>query len=161
MDSHTRLELCTTLWEQQRRPTPYRTHKVTCVRETCEEPTHCDYLSRCDRNIRWSSFPTMSLARMGFDCFEYFLELLSFRCEACFCRKLLSIAQLDRIRRLLYSISKRKQCDWQRCETVWAKRYFVIRDRFRHAQFLYFELELEEAIFDKFKSYLSKLSFID
>ncbi|CAD1480928.1 unnamed protein product, partial [Heterotrigona itama] len=58
--------------------------RCACNSCTCEAPTHCDYLSRCDRDIRWPSFSTTSFAHIGFDCFEYFLELLSFHCEACF-----------------------------------------------------------------------------
>lgn len=60
MDSHTRLELCTTLWEATAEGTaPYGdlqgARPVTrALPRKAPAPTHRDYLSHCDRGIRWS-----------------------------------------------------------------------------------------------------------
>lgn len=71
-----------------------------------------------------------------FNCHGYFLQP-GFHCES-----FLPDAFIDRAtgpnRTDGYSdsTSKRKQCDWQRCETPRAKRCSSIKDRLRHAWFL-------------------------
>lgn len=60
MDSHTRLELCTTLWRYATAWHPMGGRPITyATRKSCHgkapAPTHRDYLSHCDRGIRWST----------------------------------------------------------------------------------------------------------
>lgn len=91
--------------------------------------------------IKWSNFFAMErrleksrcFFDVRFNCHGYFLQP-GFHCES-----FLPDAFIDRAtgpnRTDGYSdsTSKRKQCDWQRCETPRAKRCSSIKDRLRHA----------------------------
>lgn len=92
--------------------------------------------------IKWSNFFAME---RRLEKSRYFFNV-RFNCHGCFlqpgfhCESFLPDAFIDRAtgpnRADGYSdsTSKRKQCDWQRCETPRAKRCSSIKDRLRHAR---------------------------